>query len=114
MPRKPKTTHDVSVRGETYILVKNFCLEKEAGTEEKVRPGAEVSVWIDEHFDRLEVQEQLAADADYSAQVRAEREARSERKARADAELEAKAYVEPKPRKTQPEIEAEARDHFTW
>lgn len=48
MSKKSKTTHDVSVRGETFNLVKAHCLEN-GGT-----PGPEVSRWIDDHFDYLE------------------------------------------------------------
>lgn len=47
MSKKSRTTHDVSVRGETHAAVKTHCLEN-GGT-----PGSEVSRWIEEHLDYL-------------------------------------------------------------
>ncbi len=43
-----KDSKDVSVRGETYAAVRDYC--KEQG----VSISPEVSKWVDEHFDRLE------------------------------------------------------------
>lgn len=43
-----KSTKDVSVRGETYTALRDFCHER------GLVVGVVVSDWVDEHFDRME------------------------------------------------------------
>lgn len=50
MPRKAKSTHDVSIHGDLYSVLQDYCRKKE------VPIGAEVSTMIDDHFDLLELQ----------------------------------------------------------
>ena len=100
MPRKAKSTHDVCVHGPVYAMVRDYCRKR------GVPIGAEVSTWIDDYFDQLEATPAQVPPPEPEPELEPEPEPEPE-------------PLEPEPearelRRSDAEVEAEAKEHFTF